>query len=922
MEKNNVVPSVKPAARIPLVKNNLRFLACAELDQKAQDLIASAFPSTQFTYQGNPADIANPHKVSAAIRGLSEVHIYTTLTATGPKRVIDVGGNPRRGQNRAHLAGCNYHACCPILSAQDVIREDKRRTYQNLSNGSIQYCNHKWQECACQDADVAIMIDSIYYFTPHDLVRCLLTTREKAAYVAYHHFEEDGEFSIPHHSLPEGIARVKDGLVTMKMKGATRSYSHPVFHWPSGYKTVVVEGRVWTLIEEELKACGTYKVSKIILTPGFVGDEVDERLLVEYHPLTNEMVATKNLTKEMVEVRVARYLVRNPGAGNVRTLTKKILRELSILGELDGRQYVTYSFFDYLKDALLDCLPSLPNCSWRDAVAPDPQMDWATFQNYQNSRNFECTLRSDVPPQTRSTVPDDALPPLMHGQLLPRPFTNPKTKDWCRVSGIDGYRPPRPAREENNYLQALSTRVGKLPDRFDKATTAFLLSAKVWEALQVNMMTFDQWVSSYYGQRHSRNKVAAYRKAVEDLSIKPNTGSTLFIDGFIKDELYAGKTEDFKTRLVMNCSDLKQIVRPAVFVSSLAQAIKLSQNTNDPIVYSGGFNPEQLGEWFENFNLPGWYAVENDFSAFEGSISSCVLDAEFSFYASKGCPKEILADFYRQKKVKVELPVGTYTRTGTRMSGVPNTSVGNSWVNASLHKAILDAHGYVPGADYAMIVQGDDNLILCRPEVAELLGSTDLFKQHGFNAEIKVHEDPYNSEFCSCRFLPVDGKTLFCPKPGRLLAKGLEVPWNCDTFSYLKPVMNHYYNTSPSSMIRYYAYAWLRNCGVPVKPPPLNPSELAFYGISAQDYAQLFPETTGPILIIPNNGVVENILEKDCPLDHGAITRDHAEVVYSAPSKPKCNIKHELTQYLERARAAKLSFDSLEVWEDFNEILF
>lgn len=56
-------------------------------------------------------------------------------------------------------------------------------------------------------------------------------------------------------------------------------------------------------------------------------------------------------------------------------------------------------------------------------------------------------------------------------------------------------------------------------------------------------------------------------------------------------------------------------------------------------------------------------------------------------------------------------PGWRFRRAGGRMSGVPNTSIGNSIINFSTHMDFLERGGYRAGKDFAMAVNGDDNVL-------------------------------------------------------------------------------------------------------------------------------------------------------------------------------------------------------------------
>lgn len=106
----------------------------------------------------------------------------------------------------------------------------------------------------------------------------------------------------------------------------------------------------------------------------------------------------------------------------------------------------------------------------------------------------------------------------------------------------------------------------------------------------------------------------------------------------------------------------------------------------------------------------------------------------------------------------------------TMQSGWPDTSVGDTLVNAAMKTLI---HG--SGRPWISIICGDDSVTVTTASEIRRLGYTDgitaAYAKFGMEVEAKVTDDPLLAEFCSGRFYPIGtGYTLF-PKPGRILAK-------------------------------------------------------------------------------------------------------------------------------------------------------
>jgi len=111
----------------------------------------------------------------------------------------------------------------------------------------------------------------------------------------------------------------------------------------------------------------------------------------------------------------------------------------------------------------------------------------------------------------------------------------------------------------------------------------------------------------------------------------------------------------------------------------------------------------------------------------------------------------------------------TFKVRGSRRSGTPNTSVGNSIINALVHAFILSKSA----VDYRMIVLGDDNLV-CMDHSEEVKLQLDIFGQLGLKAVPKLVKagEEHMIEFCSSRFWPLEeNRYILGPKIGRAIAK-------------------------------------------------------------------------------------------------------------------------------------------------------
>lgn len=185
---------------------------------------------------------------------------------------------------------------------------------------------------------------------------------------------------------------------------------------------------------------------------------------------------------------------------------------------------------------------------------------------------------------------------------------------------------------------------------------------------------------------------------------------------FVKDEGYF-KSRKMKPRVVMEAADLTQVIPIAPFCNALADYWHwVDSNFIPPVIYLTGLTREVVDLWYTRWCANKQCAIENDFSEFESRVSLDALDLEFDTYDAFGFA--YLRPFFElQKKMVLRGSGFTFTRAGGRMSGVPNTSIGNSIINFSTHFHFFTSAGFRPGDDFAMAVNGDDNVIFATDPV-------------------------------------------------------------------------------------------------------------------------------------------------------------------------------------------------------------
>lgn len=344
----------------------------------------------------------------------------------------------------------------------------------------------------------------------------------------------------------------------------------------------------------------------------------------------------------------------------------------------------------------------------------------------------------------------------------------------------------------------------------------------------------------------------------------------------VKNEGYF-KRYNLKPRVVMEAAELWQVLPIAPFCNALADYWHFVDSTFvPPIIFLTGLNRTTVDAWYRKWCAQFPRAVENDFSEFESRVSCDALDLEFDTYDSLGAGS--LRPFFELQKEMVLRGSGwTFRRKGGRMSGVPNTSIGNSIINFTTHFEFFQRHGLVPGVDYAMAVNGDDNVLFMTEAAFRVceLHLVHYFTQLAMKAELVFHEDPAEANFCSSKFgtLP-DGTYILACHPFRAMAKAGKVPE--EGFAgpeSIVQLLRDYSSTPNFWPIHMFARTWLRLMGYTYEEAPS-----AHYSCPISPEAfQRFLETNPP----RSDGTW------DLPHDHAVEACFAAEGLIEAPGKPE-----------------------------------
>lgn len=191
---------------------------------------------------------------------------------------------------------------------------------------------------------------------------------------------------------------------------------------------------------------------------------------------------------------------------------------------------------------------------------------------------------------------------------------------------------------------------------------------------------------------------------------------------------------------------------------------------DENLLIASGLTSDKIAEWMNSMHGA---VLENDISKFDSSICYELMELEawiFNLYSPPDAVKQLIQGNLNARGSThggIE-----YFIPGTRKSGDPYTSLGNSLLNLLMHVFIVSESRKISAIkakhSIKMVAAGDDNVSKC---IYPNIPWKDSFLRLGFKADCIPRVGLEDAEFCSNLFVRQDDKLYMCPKPGRVLAK-------------------------------------------------------------------------------------------------------------------------------------------------------
>jgi hypothetical protein len=262
----------------------------------------------------------------------------------------------------------------------------------------------------------------------------------------------------------------------------------------------------------------------------------------------------------------------------------------------------------------------------------------------------------------------------------------------------------------------------------------------------------------------------------EDFIPDPRPKYTAFVKTEMVNDLDISKRHFSEPRIIQAPTEHTKL-EVGRHIAYISKWLMKHWNIHNELCYAAGKTPIELGEWRKlndiHFGVH-WY-LETDFSRWDAHYNEDFIATECACYRKFGKNFEAMADeIWKNRNFRGTTSSGAeYQMKGTRRSGDPQTSVGNSLINGLYHKFIFDR--FLGSGNWRAIFMGDDMLVAIRATARmDLTLYRKYWTTKGMVPETLIPEQGKES-FCSQYFwMCSKGKEdtyVLAAKPGKLLGK-------------------------------------------------------------------------------------------------------------------------------------------------------
>jgi len=695
--------------------------------------------------------------------------------------IADVGGSVTR---HTRYMRSDVHCCCPVITAQDYVRNQK---YVNHTG----WCDHKIMQCTCNDGPL-LLVHSLYYIDLDDLVS-LLSVR-KLAVAVVHEFPEGNSGFLAHgearwtrtKTISNGFT---DNNIEMSVVGCASSYKHKECDWlRRGGTYSNIDGTVvWNLY---CAPVGDSYIYEFFYTPFYVPRDGPTRLLLE----ETDILSTERTARMYTIVGQFSYPTLLVSLLTTRVLGMEKGYDLASVVAYSLQLYRQYPHwrtiendFDYslmvLAQHVLERCKALRRrlvvkwyIRWFNGMVR--VFAWLLILPLRLCRWIEsCWLIVYVCSTFRSIRAGycNRLRPIREGAFInirPDGRRNRPGMVYCYGNFIPGYQPQCHEDSQASEIVSVRNRAIMMVQQYD--TVSWESFMRWFRREQPILLPYKEVLPvpfKVWNRRFPHPRQLQHIRALANIRNVGASKSNLRLwakrKAFVKRELLLEDFEESDPRLIQGiCPEANVLLAP--WILSFSEYIKDLWSLSTNTAFACGYDALVLGSWMndkENLQF-----VENDFSRFDSSVHDLAIQLEEEIYTACGLTGDALKMFQHQRFTSGYTSHNIhYGVPATRKSGDPNTTLGNSIINMLMSKYVFQCITGEHWSKIPILVGGDDSVIGLKVKCSRQL-IVDEFRKLGFIAKPVLTVYP-NVTFYSARFVPSASGFILTPKFGRTLSK-------------------------------------------------------------------------------------------------------------------------------------------------------
>lgn len=262
------------------------------------------------------------------------------------------------------------------------------------------------------------------------------------------------------------------------------------------------------------------------------------------------------------------------------------------------------------------------------------------------------------------------------------------------------------------------------------------------------------------------SKKRMYANAAESLIHKPLNSKDMAVKMFVKNERY---DKEVKPPRAIQSKSPRYNIELQRYLMPIEKWFKACGY--DKQMTTKGMDAYKQGKFlrgcWDQFDDP--VAILHDHNRYDSRLHTGWLEEEFDYYQRFFPGDELLESLLRNQLTTCGFTKhGTqYTVKGTRLSGMPNTSLGNCCSNYGKLSSVMRKSNI---SKYRIVVNGDDSIVMIeRKDLSKY--DVDFLQSYGFKTSTNIVDEFESIDYCQCNPVITSNGWMMVRNPTRVITR-------------------------------------------------------------------------------------------------------------------------------------------------------